>query len=176
MTQTDKPQFNDKLLTGYLQGHIAAADSGAQVFEEARKLWEETPYGERIQALSADVEQDRRELRNLANQLGAELSVVKSAISFIGRKLSHLSPLNPTGDREGLPGQFELEALYSAVSGKECLWQTLQTLSREDARLEATQLQRLKERAVDQKSRITGLIQDTAAARFRSNDGSSPEF
>lgn len=167
MTETQDRRTDDKLLVGYLQDHIMAADSGAQVFEEARKLWAETPYAERIQALSADIEQDRQELKDIASGLGADLSAFKTAISSVGRTLSRLNPLNPTGSRSGLPGQLELEGLHTAVAGKECLWLTLEKLSEQDSRIDAGQQRRLIDRARDQQGRISELIRETAAIRFR---------
>lgn len=167
MTETQDRKTDDKLLASYLQDHIMAADSGAQVFEEARKLWAETPYAERIQALSADIEQDRQELKDIASGLGAQLSPLKTAISSIGRNLSRLNPLNPTGSRSGLPGQLELEGLHAAVAGKECLWLTLEKLSEQDGRIDPAQQRRLIERANNQQDRVVELIRETAAIRFR---------
>lgn len=167
MTEAQPHEIDVELLASYVQDHVVAADSGAQVFEEARKLWAETPYGTRIQSLSADIEQDRQELKDIATSLGATLSAPKKIISRIGRTLSHLNPLNPTGSREGLPGQLELEGLHTAVAGKECLWQTLEHLSHQDHRIDAAQQRRLIERAEDQQNRIMELVRETAAVRFR---------
>lgn len=170
MTETQDRKTDDKLLVRYLQGHIMAADSGAQVFEQARRLWADTPYGDRVQALSADVDQDRQELKAIAGGLGAQLSAVKSTISSIGRTLTRLNPLNPTGSRTGLPGQLELETMHSAVAGKKCLWQTMERLAAQDKRIDGAQQQRLIARAEDQQNRLTEVIRETATVRFRRDE------
>lgn len=60
-----------------------------------------------------------------------------------------------------------MEALHTAVAGKECLWLTLEKVSEQDSRIDAAQQKRLIERAQDQQNRITKLIRETAAIRFR---------
>ncbi|WP_026535081.1 hypothetical protein [Arthrobacter sp. H14] len=167
MADTQAGKTDDELLSAYLQDHIMAADSGAKVFDEARKLWADTPYGERIQGLSADIEADRQELRAIGRSLGMQLSPIKTVVSRVGRTLSHLNPLNPTGSRSGLPGQLELEGLHTAVAGKECLWRTLERIAQRDTRINAEQQKRLIERAEDQQNRIMELVLETAEIRFR---------
>ncbi|GAB3265084.1 hypothetical protein [Arthrobacter pigmenti] len=167
MAGTQDRKTDDKMLVNYLRVHIMAADSGAQLFEQARKLWAGTPYARRVEALSADVEADRQELRSTADRFGALLPPGRQGLAILGRAFSRLNPLNPTGTRTGLPGQLELESLHAAVAGKECLWATLEKLSEQDNRFDRGQQRRLLERARDQQSRIIELIRETAAIRFR---------
>lgn len=166
MNHPNSTTTDQQLLEKYLQDHMVAALSGTRVFTEAHKVWKGTTYEPRLATLSADVEQDRKELKRLSAGLGVSLSLSKKAVARLGHVMSRLNPLSSARLRGGLPGQFELESLHAAVAAKGCLWQTLDQLSAQDTRINGQQMRQLITRAEDQQHRITALIRDTASVRF----------
>ncbi|GAA1341057.1 hypothetical protein [Arthrobacter roseus] len=169
MKQKAPATMDEKLLEKYVLGHMVAAQSGAQLFAETKKVWAGTDIGRRLKNLAAEVESDRVELNNIASRLKIRMHLSTKVLSRAGRTLSRLNPLNPTGSRDGLPGQLELEALHAAVAGKECLWHTLAELSTRDPRISGSRIQNLLGRAQDQQSRIAEIVRETAAIRFRTD-------
>ncbi len=169
MKQKVPAAIDQELLSKYVQDHMMAAHSGVKLFEEAKKVWAGTDVGRRLASMTAEIQNERVELNKIASRLKIKVPLSKRLMSRTGHTLSRLNPLNPTGSRDRLPGQLELEALHAAVAGKECLWHTLATLSHDDPRISEPQIQRLLEQAKDQQHRIANIISETAATRFRAD-------
>ncbi len=169
MKQKPPATLDEKLLEKYIRGHMVAARSGAQLFAETKKVWAGTDVGSKFRDLAAEVDEDRAELQNIASRLKVRIPLSTRVLARASRTMSRFNPLNPTGSREGLPGQLELESLHAVVAGKECLWHTLGALSVRDPRISGPQVQRLVGRAQDQQSRIAEIVRETAAIRFRTD-------
>ena len=87
-------------------------------------------------------------------------------MGWVGAQVSKAGPLNLLRRNRGIAGQLELEALQSAVHGKESLWVSLLELSRSDDRIDAADMQRLTERAKTQQDQLAHVMLTTIRKRF----------
>ncbi|WP_026549509.1 hypothetical protein [Arthrobacter sp. Br18] len=158
--------IDDDRLSGYLGDHLLAAESGVRLFESAKRTWQDTEYRSDFDEIRRDVAADRDDLAALIRRLGYTPGRAKMALAWVGAQVSKAGPLNPLHRSDGRNGQLELEALQSAVHGKESLWTSLLALARNDDRLDPEDLQRLKDRARMQQDRIAGIMDRTIIGRF----------
>jgi len=158
--------IDDDKLSGYLGDHLLAAESGVQLFESAKRTWRDTEYRSEFDEIRRDVAADRDDLAALIKRLGYTPGRAKMTMAWLGAQVSKAGPLNPLHKSGGMGGQLELEALQSAVHGKESLWTSLLALSRDDDRFDTEDLHRLKERARRQQDQLAGIMGKTIAGRF----------
>ncbi|MEG9250063.1 hypothetical protein V6S67_18390 [Arthrobacter sp. Soc17.1.1.1] len=161
--------INDDRLSAYLEDHLIAAESGVQLFISAERTWSNTPFKATFSGLRSDIAADREDLVKLVHQLGYSQGPVKAAVKWFGAQVSKAGPLNPLRKNRGIAGQLELEALQSAVHGKENLWVSLLELSRNDDRIRAAEMQRLKDRAKTQQDQLAHIMLTTITGRFSSS-------
>ena len=158
---------DDSVLSSYLHSHIVAAAAGVRLFEQASKVWKDSPHGTTLKRLRDEVNADKAELESVAHQLDLGIPLHKQALAWAGSQLSRFNPLNPWRTRGNLGSQLELEALETAVQGKVLLWNTLLQLADDDERINAGQIERLRGRAQGQVSDIDALLRETVPERFR---------
>ncbi|WP_146069714.1 hypothetical protein [Arthrobacter sp. B0490] len=158
--------IDDAKLSGYLGNHLMAAESGVRLFGAAEQTWKGTAFEPVLAGLHRDIVEDRNDLAALIGSLGYTLGTAKTALAWVGGQLSKAGPLNPLRMSKGMAGQFELEALQSAVHGKESLWTSLLALSQFDDRLDPKKLQRLKDRAGTQQDQLAEIMDRTISERF----------
>lgn len=161
-----KARVDDSMLASYLHSHLIAASAGERLFEQAAKVWRDSPHGSTLSRLAAEVGEDKAELEAITQRLDVALPAYKRNAAWLGAQLSKIDPLNPLRSPRGHTGQLELEALVSAVTGKSLLWETLLLLSQGDVRIDALQMEKLHDRALKQIREIADIMRDTAAARF----------
>lgn len=162
----DKDMINNDRLSSYLENHLIAAESGVQLFISAEQTWGNTPFKGTFSGLRRDVAADRDDLVTLTRRLGSERGRVKAVVGWVGAQVSKAGPLNLLRRNRGIAGQLELEALQSAVHGKESLWVSLLELSRSDDRIDAADMQRLTERAKTQQDQLAHVMLTTIRKRF----------
>lgn len=158
--------LDDDKLSGYLGDHLLAAESGVWLFESVKRTWRDTEYRPAFDELWRDVAADRDDLAALIRRLGYVPGKAKMAVAWVGAQLSKAGPLNPFHKSGSMVGQLELEALQSAVHGKESLWTSLLALSSADHRLDPEDLQRPKDRARKQQDQLADIMGKTITGRF----------
>ncbi|OMH31217.1 hypothetical protein [Tersicoccus sp. Bi-70] len=158
-------RLDDDELAPYLVHHLLAAASGVRLFRTVSGTWRGTEHGPALRRLTADVDADRRELASLVHRLGYRVPPVRRVLGIGSAVVARLDPINPLRRRGTQSAQMELEALESAVDMKESLWDTLLALPGGTG-LDRAALQRLQDRAGDQRERLTAIRRATAAARF----------
>ncbi|MBT1001571.1 hypothetical protein KIH31_03055 [Paenarthrobacter sp. DKR-5] len=158
-------------LARYLHSHQIAAASGERLFEQAAKVWKDTPQYEALARLAVEVDEDKAELDALAHRLNAGISAPKNVIAWLGSQISKVDPINPFRTPHGATGQLELEALVTAVTGKSLLWETLQLVARSDSRIDAGRMQELLDRADRQIRELKDILNASSAARFLPTEG-----
>lgn len=158
--------INDDRLSAYLEDHLIVAESGVQLFISTERTWSNTPFEATFSGLRSDVAADRDDLVELVRQLGYDRGRVKTAVGWFGAQISKAGPLNLLRRNRGIAGQLELEALQSAIHGKESLWVSLLELSRFDDRISAADVQRLKDRAKTQQDQLAHVMLTTITGRF----------
>jgi hypothetical protein len=142
---------SNELLGVYLNDHLAGSAAGLELAEKLRDNNQGTELGNVMAALHHDIEQDRATLEELMAQLGVARHPVKEAAGWVLERLSRLR-LNPalTGSAD-LTRLLETEALALGIEGKLSMWLALKEAAVGDPRLAGTDLDRLIERARDQR-------------------------
>jgi hypothetical protein len=161
---------DDRLLSVYLHDHLAGAAGGVELLRRAAKEQRDTPVGPGLALLVVDVEEDQQALRDLLAQLGMADHHLHEAVTWLAEKASRLKPNGQLIGRSPLTSLVELETIRIALEGKRAGWASLRILAEQDSRLDASGLDRLIARAVDQADRAEALRRTVAATVFRTTD------
>ena len=132
-------------LTAYLHDHLAGSNFSVGLLEFLRDQHAGEPLSDALEALLAEIEQDRQTLQGLIDRAGNGVPILKEATAWMGEKLGELKL------RRGSFGTFEaLEALALGILGKLALWEVMAAVSHGDVRLDGVDFNRLIERAEQQ--------------------------
>jgi hypothetical protein len=157
------PTLTTDQLTIYLADHHAGATFGVELARRTRAQNEGTPYGDFLERLATDIEEDRRQLEQIMDRLGVQQDPLKVGLGWASEKVGRLKPNGRLRGYAPLSRLLELEGLMGGVSAKLALWRALKEIAPEQPRLDQAQLARLAERAQRQ---LTGLrAQHRRAAR-----------
>ncbi len=146
--------MNDKLLSIYLNDHLAGATAGVELAKRALSNNEGTPYGTLLAELVRDIEADRSELQDLIERLGFAQDRVKQAAAWAAEKVGRLKLNGQLTGYSPLSRLVELEGVRLGIEGKLCLWRTLSDIADQDSRLAVSDFAELIRRAETQ---IEGL-------------------
>lgn len=116
-----------KLLSIYLNDHLAGSMIGVELARRASASNSGTPLGEHLEALTSEIESDREALEGVMAESGVRRNSAKAAGARVAEKLRRVVKLN--GRLTGyspLSRFLELEALYLGITGKRELWRALQ--------------------------------------------------
>ncbi len=141
------------LLDIYLRDHFAGATAGLDLAERMSKGAPGGPLSE----IAAEVESDRRILRDLMSSLNLRPSLLKTAIGWFGEKAARIKLNDRVLGRPPLGSLLELEVLIAGVSGKLQLWRALAEIASGDPRLERFDFVALGRRAEAQRRRLEEL-------------------
>ena len=112
----------------YLNDHMGGAMLGAELAEQIVSRNEESPLGELIAPVAIEIEEDRRTLDSLMDQLDVGRNPVKQAGGWLAEKWSRVK-FSGAGSGEAAHGNFmALETLALGILGKRSLWVALQTV------------------------------------------------
>jgi len=131
----------------YLEDHYAGATAGLELARRTAGANGGTPYGDVLERIALEIEEDRDSLRAIMTVLGFGPDRFKVAGAWAGEKAGRLK-LN--GHLTGYSPQsrvIEIEGLVIGVTGKRCLWAALRHVAPQEQRLDLEQLERLIERA-----------------------------
>ncbi|MCW2968462.1 MAG: hypothetical protein JWM71_2234 [Solirubrobacteraceae bacterium] len=139
-------------LETYLNDHLAGATLGVEQARQIEEMTAGTPRGELMTELASGVEADREELKALMERLGAAENPVKKAGAWIAQQVSRpkLSGASTGDETFGL--YLSLEAMSLGVEGKLSMWQALARISDAYEELDPAELDRLVERARQQRT------------------------
>jgi hypothetical protein len=112
----------------YLNDHLAAATLELQLVRRVLRANQGTSYGEFLERLSAEVEQDRAELEALMSRLGVGKDRIKLAAAWTAEKGGRLKLNGQLRGYAPLSRVLELEGLMVAVEAKLALWRGLKEL------------------------------------------------
>lgn len=140
----------EKAMEVYLNDHLGGAMLGSDLAKQLRDANEETPLGELMTRLAAEIEEDRQTLVKLMDDLGVSRNPVKQATGWLAEKASRVKFSGASsGERDH--GLFlALESLRLGVAGKRCLWLALQGIQSDQPELAALDLDALLARAAEQ--------------------------
>ena len=146
--------MDQKLLNIYLNDHLAGAIVGIELARRCRSNNERTDLGAFLDALIAEIESDREDLKALMDTLGLRKDVVKQASGWLAEKVGRLKLNGQVTGYSDLSRLEELEGLCLGVEGKLSLWKTLKQIEGHDSRLVTFDLERLIKRAEQQREQL----------------------
>ena len=146
--------MNDKLLSIYLNDHLAGAEAGFELAKRALSNNQGTAYGTFLAELVRDIEEDKATLAELMDNLGIAQDRVKQTAAWVAERIGRLKLNGQLTGYSPLSRLIELEGLRLGVEGKLCLWKTLSDIANQDSRLAVADFEELIRRAQNQ---IDGL-------------------
>jgi hypothetical protein len=138
-------------LSIYLNDHLAGSTAGLHL---ARRLAGRDRDGGVLEAIAAEIEEDRRTLEHVMDRLGVGHD---RARAVLGWGIEHAARLKPNGNPlayTSLDWLEDLEALSLGVAGKLALWEALRRTRGSDPRLADVDLGELADRARSQRRRL----------------------
>ena len=109
-----------------------------------------------------EIDEDRETLQRLMESLEIKRDRPKVAVAWTAEKLGRLKPNGRILSYSPLSRLIELESLALGIAGKRSLWEALGEVADQDARLDATELKQLADRAERQRSEVWKLRQQAA--------------
>ena len=155
-----------KLLGIYLNDHLAGSTVGLELSRRARDSNKGNEYGEVLERVAKEIEEDRETLQRLMKDLGVRRDHPKVAVAWVAEKFGRLKPNGRLISYSPLSRLVEAESLALGIAGKLSLWEALAEVAGEDARLDPEELRRLAERAERQRKEVWQLHQRVAAEAF----------
>lgn len=149
--------IDTKYLSTYLDDHIAGATLGLERARRMASAYRDTPAGPALQALPAQLEEEREFLIETTRALGLHVSRYKTGLATVAERVGRLKPNGRLLRTSPLSALLEVEILRGAITGKLSGWQTLSTLPVE-APVDRTRLQELQTRAEAQFDQLTELL------------------
>ena len=146
--------MDKKLLGIYLNDHLAGSVTGVELARRARGSNEHTELGDFLATVVNDIEDDRRSLMDIMDQLGIRKDPAKRALAWVTEKAGRLKPNGQITGYSPLSRLIELEGLTLGVTGKLALWKALRRLSDSETQLDSAVLDRLIERAEEQQGAL----------------------
>ncbi|MFL5871816.1 MAG: hypothetical protein ACJ75R_12080 [Solirubrobacterales bacterium] len=154
---------DDKYLPIYLNDHLAAAVGGVQLARRAARANRGSDYGESLQTLAAEINEDRSTLRSVLKRLGVRGDPVKMLAPVVAEMFGRLKLNGELLRYSPLSRLEELEILLIAVQGKAALWRSLRDNLGDDPRLAEIDFEELAKRASSQRQRLERLRSRAAA-------------
>ena len=82
--------MDEKLVSIYLQDHMAGAVAGVELARRVRGANADGPYGEELAEICAEIERDREALSELMSAFGVRSNPIKESSAWVGEKLGRL--------------------------------------------------------------------------------------
>jgi hypothetical protein len=143
-----------KLLSIYLNDHLAGSTAGLELVRRSASSNRGTPYGEFLEWLVEEIEDDRASLIGLMEQLSVGRDRLKEVAAWSFEKAGRLKPNGQLTGYSPLSRLVELEGLWVGVNGKLSLWRSLSAVADGESRLDPVRLNALEARAEEQLRRI----------------------
>jgi len=158
--------MNEKYLRIYLQDHLAGSTAGLELARRTSGKNQGTDYGPPLATVAEEIESDRRALLSVMEDLGFGADKLKN-IAFWGiEKAGRLKLNGELTSYSPLSRVVELEGLLTGITGKWGLWVALLELAPSEPRLDAARLERLRDRAEEQRATVEGLREKAAREAF----------
>ena len=146
--------MNARLLSIYLNDHLAGSVVGVALARRVLKENEGSELGEFLRVLLAEIVEDRATLLRLMDRLGVSRSKSKMTAAWTAEKLGRLKLNGQITGYSPLSRLVEVEALKTGINGKRALWLALGQISDRDERLRELDFDALAERARSQVERL----------------------
>ena len=151
-----------KLLSIYLQDHMAGAVAGVELARRVRGSNRDQPHGDELAEICDEIESDRDALSGVMDALDVGGNPVKQTGAWVGEKLGRLKLNGRLTGYSPLSRLLEIEGLIIGVSGKLELWRSLSAVADSEPALEQLDLRGLERRAEGQRKRLERLHERAA--------------
>jgi hypothetical protein len=158
--------MNEKYLRIYLQDHLAGSTAGLELARRTRGANEGTEYGPPLAKIADEIEADRRALQGVMEDLGFGGDKLKNIAAWALEKVGRLKLNGEITGYSPLSRMVELEGLLTGITGKWGLWVALLQIAPSEPRLEVARLERLRDRAEEQRETVEGLREKAALEVF----------
>lgn len=145
---------DDRLLRIYLNDHLAGAGVGVEVARRSRDENAGSDFGRSLSNLHHDIVEDRDTLERIIRDLGHRPSRVKSSLAVLSAKLGALKPSGRVVSYSPLSRVLEFEMLIAGIEAKRRLWTTLGFIEPSQGSIDRSELERLTERAEQQRTEL----------------------
>jgi hypothetical protein len=129
MARRTTSAIDRKLLASYLNDHLAGATAGRDLARRARGSNQGNRFGDFLDGLAAEIEQDRRTLEEVMDRLDIGSDRLKVYAGWVGEKVGRLKLNGRILGYSPLSRLVELEGLWIGVNGKLSLWQSLRSVA-----------------------------------------------
>ena len=127
--------MDHKLLSIYLNDHLAGATAGRELARRAAGSNPEGDLGDFLARLAEEVEEDRQALISLMARLEVPEDRVKQVAGWSAEKAGRLKLNGRLIGYSPLSRVTELEALLLGITGKLALWRALERLAAAEPRI-----------------------------------------
>jgi hypothetical protein len=157
---------HEKYLRIYLQDHLAGSTAGLELARRTRGANEGTEYGPPLARIADEIEADRRHLQGIMEDLGFGGDRLKIAAAWGLEKAGRLKLNGNLTGYSPLSRVVELEGLLTGITGKWGLWVALLQVAPSEPRLDTALLERLRDRAEEQRATVEALREKAAREAF----------
>jgi hypothetical protein len=158
--------MNEKMLRIYLQDHHAGSTAGLELARRLHGNNDGNDYGETLAKLVDEIAADQKSLESIMDHLGLGADRIKDLSAWALEKAGRLKLNGQVTGYSPLSRVVELEGLMTGITGKIGLWVALLQIAPEEPRLDATRIERLRERGESQRSTVEELRQRAAREAF----------
>jgi hypothetical protein len=164
--QTDRIDERERLLHIYLSDHLAGSAGGVSLAKRIAKQNQGNELGREMGQIAAAIEEDQVALERIMEIVGARKRRWRQAGAVLGERLSRLKPNGKLFSYSPLSRVLEFEGMIVGVSGKLQLWHSLLQVPSDDCRLDVAAVERLRERAEEQRRQLEQLHARAAKQAF----------
>jgi hypothetical protein len=158
--------MNEKYLRIYLQDHLAGSTTGLELARRTRDSNQGTDYGPPLAKIADEIASDRHQLENIMRDLDFGADKVKNIAAWGLEKIGRLKLNGELTSYSPLSRVVELEGLLTGITGKWGLWVALLEVAPSEPRLDATLLERLRDRAEEQRATVEELREKASREAF----------
>jgi hypothetical protein len=158
--------MNEKYLRIYLQDHLAGSTAGLELARRTSGANKGTDYGPPLAKIADEIASDRRQLENIIRDLGFGADKLKNIGAWGLEKLGRLKLNGELTSYSPLSRVVELEGLITGITGKRGMWVALLELVPSEPRLDQPLLERLRDRAEQQRATVEELRAKAAREAF----------
>ncbi len=158
----------NKLLGIYLNDHLAGSTAGLELAKRSAGSNKGTAYGAFLRKLAKEIQADREALQAIMKRLEVGEDIPKKVGAWTAEKLGRLKPNGQLTGYSPLSRVVELEGLTLGITGNLVLWTALRDLADDEPRLDAAELDRLRERAERQQHEMEEHRMRATREAFRS--------
>jgi hypothetical protein len=141
-----------RLLTIYLNDHLAGATAGSALARRALENNRGTELGTVLERVAREIEEDRLDLLRIMRLLDVEPGTLKRAVAVAAERIGRLKFNGRLTGYSPLSRVVEIEGLIMGIEGKKNLWLNLRDGAELGERLGGVDLDRLIERAERQQA------------------------